>query len=143
MFKKNQFMCNDGYGDYDYESGSHMFLKIADFGKFAICVQSNSAPKNPPFVKLIKSVYKNGRGSSKVSCHDLYVMLDDMAMSYGRYATQREVQMIGDTIRANIGNIQFTYIMRTDDGYEYGQFPKQATLAQLTKVVKGTLNVTA
>lgn len=119
-FKKDQWKVNDAYGDYDFEYGSHMFLKIADIGEYAICVQSNTSPKiSPPLVLIHKSVYQNGRGSSHISMTDVYVMLDDMGLSCGRKAPPDEVSTIRVKLAANIESIRFYRIERTDGGYEY------------------------
>lgn len=119
-FSFRKWFCNDGYGDADFESGSHMFLKIAEVGDYAICVQSNTSSKtSPPLVIIPKSVYKNGGRSSHVSATDVYVMLDDMGFSAGRNAPSHEVVKIRQGVRANIESVRFYRIERTDDGYEY------------------------
>jgi hypothetical protein len=119
-FKEDQWKANDAYGDYDFEPGSHMFLKVADFGEYAICVQSNTSPKtSPPLVLIHKSVYQNGRGGSHISMSDVYVMLDDMGLSCGRKAPPDEINTIRVKLAANIEGIRFYRIERTDNGYEY------------------------
>lgn len=143
-FKKDKWMVNDGYGDYDFEPGSHAFLKLAEIGDYAICVQSNTSPKtSPPLVLIHKSVYKHGRGGSHVSMKDVYVMLDDMGFSAGRDAPPDEVLKIKQGIIANIENIRFFRIERTDAGYQYTQvFTEKvydALIKALMEAVHGTV----
>lgn len=119
-FRKDQWKVNDGYADYDFEPGSHAFLKIADYGEYAICVQSNTSPKtSPPLVLIHKSVYQHGRGGSHVSTTDVYVMTDDMGLSCGRKTLPDEVRRIRSSLAVNIENIRIYRIERTDVGYEY------------------------
>lgn len=119
-FSKLQWKVNDAFGDYDFEPGSHAFLKVADYGEYAICVQSNTSPKtSPPLVLIHKSVYQHGRGSSHVSATDVYVMSDDMALSCGRKALPDEIRRVRTGLASNIENIRMYRIERTDSGYEY------------------------
>jgi hypothetical protein len=121
-FKPDKWLCNDAFGDYDFEPGSHMFLKIADIGDYAICVQSNTSPKtSPPLVAIIQSVYLRGRGGSHTSMTDLYVMHNDMAFSHGRQASLDEIRQIRNGLAVNVECIRFYRIERTDAGYIYSQ----------------------
>jgi hypothetical protein len=143
-FSKTKWKVNDGYGDYDFEPGSHAFLKVADIGDYAICVQSNTSPKtSPPLVLIHKSVYQNGRGSSHISMKDIYVMLDDMGFSAGRDAPPDEVLKIKRGIAQNIENIRFFRIERTDAGYEYTQVLTEkvcnALINALLEAINGTV----
>jgi len=119
-FKNDQWKINDGYADYDFETGSHAYLKIAAIGDYAICVQSNTSPKtSPPLVLIHKSVYQHGRGGSHASTADIYVMTDDMGFSCGRKAPPDEVRRIRMGLATNIESIRMYRIERTDNGYDY------------------------
>jgi hypothetical protein len=140
-FRDDKWTCNDGFGDADFERGSHMFLKIADVGEYAICVQSNTSSKaSPPLVAIIQSVYLRGRGGSHTSVSDLYVMHNDMAFSYGRQALPDEIQRIRAGLAANIECIRFYRIERTDDGYQYKQVVAQNVYNALISALLEALN---
>jgi hypothetical protein len=140
-FKTDKWACNDGLGDFDFEPGSHMFLKIADIGEYAICVQSNTSSKSsPPLVAILKSVYLHGRGNSHTSVTDVYVMHEDMAFSYGRKALPDEVRRIRNGLTTNIEGIRFCRIERTDDGYEYTRVSSEKTYQALMNALVEALN---
>jgi hypothetical protein len=143
-FREDKWTCNDGLGDFDFEPGSHLFLKFADIGEYAICVQSNTSPKtSPPLVAIIKSVYLRGRGGSHVSMTDIYIMHHDMAFSHGRQALPDEIQRIRSGLTANIECIRFYRIERTDSGYEYKLVTANnvynALMSALTEALNGTV----
>lgn len=142
-FKPDKWMCNDGLGDFDFEPGSHMFLKIADIGDYAICVQSNTSPKTTlPLVLISKSVYLHGRGGSYTSISDVYVMLNDMGFSNGRKATPDEIRRIRAGLTVNIEGIRFYRIERTDNGYEYSQVTADKVYNKLMSALLEALNGT-
>jgi hypothetical protein len=122
-FSKRQFRANDAYADTDYAPGTHMFLKVTDIRikgipALAICVQSNTSSKTtPPLIQMVKSVFKGGGRGSHISVTDLYVMLDDMALSWGRAATDDELESIHAGIAGNIQNLRF-YMIDLDLQYE-------------------------
>jgi len=146
-FKKDKWMNNSGYGDANFEIGSHMFLKIADVfladAHIAICVQSNtSATTRPPLFHIAKSVFGNGMGrGSHTSLSELYVMLDDMAMGAGRLATQAEILGIRNGLIRNIQNVRFSMIVRTDAGYEYSHVNDKQEYDLYFDKLKDVLNV--
>lgn len=140
-FRKDKWLCNDAFGDFDFESGSHMFLKIAEIGEYAICVQSNTSSKSsPPLVAILKSVYLHGRGNSHTSVTDVYVMHEDMAFSYGRKALPDEIRRIRSGLAANIEGIRFCRIERTESGYEYTQVTSEKTYQALMNALVESLN---